>query len=108
VVLLHAAGVPKMTERTSISSSSEKDGIISPMLKSGCLLDWYICRSPLRRNGTNPAAFLRSGPSAGSMTRACQILPLPSCRYRFKFQSNLVWDSIKSISNFYFQFSKTI
>ena len=29
------------------------------------------------------------------------------CRYRFKFQSNLVWESIKSISNFYFQFSKT-
>jgi hypothetical protein len=26
------------------------------------------------------------------------------CRYRFKFQSNLVWDSIKSISNFCFQF----
>jgi hypothetical protein len=26
----------------------------------------------------------------------CQILPLPICRYRFKFQSNLVWDSIKS------------
>jgi hypothetical protein len=25
-------------------------------------------------------------------------------RYRFKFQSNLVWDSIKSISNFCFQF----
>jgi hypothetical protein len=24
--------------------------------------------------------------------------------YRFKFQSNLVWDSIKSISNFCFQF----
>ena len=34
----------------------------------------------------------------------CQILPLPICRYRFKFQSNLVWDSIKSISNFCFQF----
>jgi hypothetical protein len=26
------------------------------------------------------------------------------CRYRFKLQSNLVWDSIKSISNFCFQF----
>jgi hypothetical protein len=26
------------------------------------------------------------------------------CRYRFEFQSNLVWDSIKSISNFCFQF----
>ena len=25
-------------------------------------------------------------------------------RVRFKFQSNLVWDSIKSISNFCFQF----
>jgi hypothetical protein len=34
----------------------------------------------------------------------CQILPLPISRYRFKFQSNLVWDSIKSISNFCFQF----
>jgi hypothetical protein len=34
----------------------------------------------------------------------CQILPLPICRYRFKFQSNLFWDSIKSISNFCFQF----
>jgi hypothetical protein len=28
------------------------------------------------------------------------------CRYRLKFQSNLVWDSIKPISNFCFQFSK--
>jgi hypothetical protein len=27
-------------------------------------------------------------------------------RYRFKFQSNLVWDSIKSISNFCFQFNE--
>jgi hypothetical protein len=35
---------------------------------------------------------------------ACQILPLPISRYRSKFQSNLVWDSIKSISNFCFQF----
>ena len=34
----------------------------------------------------------------------CQILPLPISRYRFKFQSNFVWDSIKSISNFCFQF----
>jgi hypothetical protein len=38
------------------------------------------------------------------IVRLCQILPLPICRYRFKFQSNLVWDSIKSISNFCFQF----
>jgi hypothetical protein len=36
--------------------------------------------------------------------QVCQILPLPFSRYRFKFQSNLVWDSIKSISNFCFQF----
>jgi hypothetical protein len=37
-----------------------------------------------------------------------QMVRLPPdvrfCRYRFKFQSNLVWDSIKSISNFCFQF----
>jgi hypothetical protein len=31
-----------------------------------------------------------------------QILPLPISRYRFKFQSNLVCDSIKPISNFCF------
>jgi hypothetical protein len=35
----------------------------------------------------------------------CQILPLPISRYHsFKFQSNLVWDSIKPISNCCFQF----
>jgi hypothetical protein len=34
----------------------------------------------------------------------CQILPLPISRYRFNFQSNLIWDSIKSISNFCFEF----
>jgi hypothetical protein len=28
-------------------------------------------------------------------SNSCQILPLPISRYRFKFQSNLVWDSIK-------------
>jgi hypothetical protein len=28
------------------------------------------------------------------------------CRYRFKFQSNLVWDSIKPISNFRFQLAR--
>jgi hypothetical protein len=39
-----------------------------------------------------------------SVRPPCQILPLPISRYRFKFQSNLVWDSIKSISNFCFQF----
>jgi hypothetical protein len=39
-----------------------------------------------------------------SRTSECQILPLPISRYRFKFQSNLVWDSIKSMSNFCFQF----
>jgi hypothetical protein len=33
--------------------------------------------------------------------RRCQILP----RYRFEFQSNLVWDLIKPISNFCFQFN---
>ena len=38
------------------------------------------------------------------LSHACQILPLPISSYRFKFQSNLVWDSIKSISNFCFQF----
>jgi hypothetical protein len=31
-------------------------------------------------------------------------LPLPISRYRFKFQSNLVWGSIKPISTFCFQF----
>ena len=36
----------------------------------------------------------------------CQILPATDSRYRFKFQSNLVWDSIKPISNFCFQFLK--
>ena len=35
---------------------------------------------------------------------SCQISPLPISHYRSKFQSNLVWDSIKSISNFCFQF----
>ena len=43
-------------------------------------------------------------PRGGAALMACQILPLPISRYRFKFQSNLVWDSIKSISNFCFQF----
>jgi hypothetical protein len=38
------------------------------------------------------------------VVQVCQILPLPISRYRFKFQSNLVCDSIKSISNFCFQF----
>jgi hypothetical protein len=35
---------------------------------------------------------------------SCAVLHVRFCRYRFKFQSNLVWDSIKSISNFCFQF----
>jgi hypothetical protein len=35
---------------------------------------------------------------------ACQIVPLPTPLYRFKFQSNLIWDSIKPISNFCFRF----
>jgi hypothetical protein len=41
-----------------------------------------------------------------SAAELCQIFPLPISRYRFKFQSNLVWDSIKSISNFCFQFNE--
>jgi hypothetical protein len=44
------------------------------------------------------------GGAGGALPPVCQILPLPISRYRFKFQSNLVWDSIKSISNFCFQF----
>jgi hypothetical protein len=40
----------------------------------------------------------------GVVWQVRQILPLPISSYRFKFQSNLVWDSIKSISNFCFQF----
>jgi hypothetical protein len=44
------------------------------------------------------------GRPCGVNVPECQILPLPISRYRFKFQSNLVWDSIKSISNFCFQF----
>jgi hypothetical protein len=47
-------------------------------------------------------AFARFVPRA--LVHLCQILPLPISRYRFKFQSNLVLDSIKSISNLCFQF----
>ena len=42
-----------------------------------------------------------------TLAAACQIFPLPISRYRFKFQSELGWDSIKSISNFCFQFEQT-
>jgi hypothetical protein len=47
---------------------------------------------------------LRGAPLGPYPAMKCQILPLPISRYRFKFQSNLVWISIKSMSNFCFQF----
>jgi hypothetical protein len=60
------------------------------------------------RNGLIGARALLSGQQrrqgVGVLRATCQILPLPISRYRFKFQSNLVWDSIRSISNFCFQF----
>jgi hypothetical protein len=70
-------------------------------------------RAPMRP--AMPPLMCTTPPPAKSITRPsaappqlllplCQILPLPISRYRFKFQSNLVWDSIKSISNFCFQF----
>jgi hypothetical protein len=58
------------------------------------------------RGGGRAAGERAPGRGEGGAAKRCQILPLPICRYRFKFQSNLVWDSIKSISNFCFQFNE--
>jgi hypothetical protein len=52
-----------------------------------------------------PAAMHASATAAAATARLvlpCQILPLPISRYRFKFQSDLVWDLIQPISNFCF------
>jgi hypothetical protein len=43
-----------------------------------------------------------------ALRRRCQIYPLPICRYRFPIQSNLVWNLIKPVSNFAFNFHKHI
>jgi hypothetical protein len=53
-----------------------------------------------------PSKLGACSPGADDVAGGCQILPLPISRYRFKFQSNLVWDSIKNQSaTFAFNFS---
>jgi hypothetical protein len=53
---------------------------------------------------TGAAATAAAAAKVGSRTAERCAADVRFCRYRFKFQSNLVWDSIKPISNFCFQF----
>jgi hypothetical protein len=53
-----------------------------------------------------PQPLASGGQRYRSCGLRCQILPLPVSSYRFKFQSNLVWDSIKSITTFAFNFKQ--
>jgi hypothetical protein len=53
---------------------------------------------------TSPAGSPAASTASVSAAAAMSDFAATDFRYRFKFQSNLVWDSIKSISNFCFQF----
>jgi hypothetical protein len=53
--------------------------------------------------GTSSRARLKRGRSSArvALVTLCQIFPRPICRYRFRFQSNLVWNLIKPVCNWF-------
>jgi hypothetical protein len=82
-----------------------------PWTHLGCLLRRLQpavarTRRRRRRRGSRHSGAPQRRVRRVQLRPACQILPLPTPATDFKLQSNLVWDLIKPISNFCFQFKQ--